>query len=362
MMRQMKRQINKIVAAFSRDSAYRKALSLPEKITEEYLMLAQGEYNVNYSFVHPISDKELVMRINVGSQMHLRGQIEYEAHALKLIEGSGRTPKVLYVDGSRRLSDYGMLVMEYIPGDYLDYTNADEMNAAMECLADIHSMRISEDEVIWGEPASVPRDTTKLIAPADSAGAILDECEIMVSKYMRSSLGDESIKRRLRFLLDKAYEIAKSTKEPVANNYRCCINTELNSTNFLIEKNGQSRKACLVDWEKPLYGDPAQDLGHMLAPTTTFWKTDTVLSPKEINRYIDEYIRAVSGRFDTSCLKERTMRLIKITCMRGLTWCAMAWIEYKNPEKTIVNDSTREKLDDYLSDDFLDRIEKLLSD
>ena len=32
----------------------------------------------------------------------------------------------------------------------------------------------------------------------------------------------------------------------------------------------------MIDWEKPLWGDPAQDLGHMLAPTTTFWKTDVI--------------------------------------------------------------------------------------
>ncbi len=35
--------------------------------------------------------------------MHLEHQIEYEAHALRLMEGSGRTPKVLYVDGSKNI-------------------------------------------------------------------------------------------------------------------------------------------------------------------------------------------------------------------------------------------------------------------
>ena len=54
--------------------------------------------------------------------------------------------------------------------------------------------------------------------------------------------------------------------------YQCCINTELNSTNFLI--GGEGKPNYLIDWEKPLFGDPAQDLGHFLAPTTTFWKTE----------------------------------------------------------------------------------------
>ena len=49
------------------------------------------------------------------------------------------------------------------------------------------------------------------------------------------------------------------------------VNTELNSGNFLIDPQGVS---SLVDWEKPLVSEPGQDLGHFLAPTTTFWKTD----------------------------------------------------------------------------------------
>ena len=66
---------------------------LPAKITEEYQILAQGEYNRNYRFTHPISQKELVLRVNFGSQMHLDNQIEYEYQALKLLESSGRTLK-----------------------------------------------------------------------------------------------------------------------------------------------------------------------------------------------------------------------------------------------------------------------------
>ena len=46
---------------------------------------------------------------------NLEHQIEYEAHALRLMEGSGRTPKVLYVDGSKKILEHGVLVMEYLP-------------------------------------------------------------------------------------------------------------------------------------------------------------------------------------------------------------------------------------------------------
>ena len=78
---------------------YRDALQLPKEQTETYIFLAQGEYNINYYFVHPVTNKKLVLRVNCGSQMHLDHQIEYEYTALNLLEDSGRTPKVFYVDG-----------------------------------------------------------------------------------------------------------------------------------------------------------------------------------------------------------------------------------------------------------------------
>lgn len=337
-----------------RSPEYRKALALPAQVSEKYELLAQGEYNVNYVFIHPVTKRRLVLRINYGSQMHLDSQIEYEAEAMRSICSSDRVPFVYYADNTHRHIDHGILVMEYLPGRYPDYNSDSDMRGAMECLADIHAVDIPKHRVIWGEPFEVPRDTVRLIAPGSSLGAILDECELMVRKYMDSDLGDESVKRRLRALLDKGHGIVAGLGEDEGLR-RCCINTELNSTNFLVDDTGYVR---LVDWEKPLYGDPAQDLGHFMAPTTTFWKTDTIFSQDKTNKLIDQYIEAVGVRFDTEGIKRRTLDFITITCLRGLTWCAMAWVEYQDPEKAIANESTRKKLDDYLSDSFLSDIEK----
>ena len=107
---------------YVRHPFYREALGLPEEVTERYEMLAQGEYNRNYVFTHPVTCKKLVLRVNCGSQMHLRHQIEYEFHALKLLESSGRTPKPFYVDGSLEYLDHGIMVMEFLPGTTLDYS------------------------------------------------------------------------------------------------------------------------------------------------------------------------------------------------------------------------------------------------
>jgi aminoglycoside phosphotransferase (APT) family kinase protein len=307
-------------------------------VTEEYRLLAQGEYNINYSFTHPVNGERLLLRVNCGSQMHLQNQIAYEAGALELLQASGRTPKVYYVDGSLEKLDHGVLVMEYLPGRSLDYHS--DLKLAAQCLADIHSVPVPAD--------------AGLLSPGDPLRAILEECEEMVKVYMDSPLGDGETKNLIRRMLDDGWKSLADRK--VSDSYKCCINTELNSTNFLI--NGAGKPNYLIDWEKPLYGDPAQDLGHFLAPTTTFWKTDVILTDDAIEGFLDDYIAAVDGRFPVEGLRERVHTFIPITCLRGVTWCAMAWVQYQEPDKLIFNESTFRKLEAYLSHGFLQKLSK----
>ena len=95
------------------ERAYREVLHLPMEVTEEYAFLARGEYNENFVFTHPESGKRYVLRVNHGSQMHLKKQISYEAHALSLLEKSGRVPKVYYVEEK---GDKGILLMDFLEG------------------------------------------------------------------------------------------------------------------------------------------------------------------------------------------------------------------------------------------------------
>lgn len=326
------------LAAYVRTPAYRQALGLPREAEEEYRLLAQGEYNRNYVFSHPQTGQKLVLRINFGSQMHLARQIEYEYHALKLLESSGRTPHPLYVDGSCRALPNGVMVMEYLPGHALDYET--ELYRAAGVLADIHSVPLPEGH--------------GLVTPDHPVRAILEECEAMVKKYMDSPLADPEKKALIRRLLDLVWREA-DVLGPVP--YLCCINTELNSTNFLM---GGGERDYLIDWEKPLCGEPAQDLGHFLAPTTTFWKTDVILDEAQMRAFTDRYMEAVNGRFPTDSLWERTCVYMTVTCLRGITWCAMAWVEYQEPGRELVNASTWKKLEAYLSDDFLEKIETFI--
>lgn len=329
---------------FVRSKEYREALGLPAEQVENYEMFAHGEYNMNYVFTHPVTGKRLLLRVECGSQMHLDNQIEYEALGLRLIENSGHTPHMYYYDNSKKYLDHGVLIEEFLPGGGLDIENDEHLAATARALAEVHAVNVGSD--------------THLIDPGNSLAAIIEESEQMVKIYMDSDLGDDETKRRIRRLLDRGWEMIEGISD--GDIYRCCINTDVNSTNFLADEQDENGcKVYVIDWEKPLYGDPAQDLGHFLTPTTSFWKTDVIWDRAKMDWFIDEYIKAVDGRFDTEGLRERTHRFITITCLRGITWCAMAWVQYQMESKALFIQSTWDKLSCYLSDPLLASVEEL---
>ncbi len=318
-------------------AAYRKALHLPEEPVEDYVFLARGEYNINLSFRHPVSGQALILRINTASQMHLEKQVTYEANALELLQDTGRVPKVYYVDDSKRFLDKGILVMEHLPGVPLVYEQ--DLLRAAPILADIHSQPLPKEH--------------GLIQAEGGTSFILEECLRMFGIYASSPLADGKVRMRIERLLERGHFLAPALEGCKAL-YRCLINTELNASNFLLS----AERDYLIDWEKPVYGLPAQDLGHFLAPTTTFWKTDSILSTEQCRSFMEAYMQAVSGRFDSRGIEEASKVFVKLNCLRGLTWCAMAWVEYRNEEKEIRNESTRKKLDAYLHPDFLALVEE----
>ena len=323
---------------YIKSEKYRERLGLPKEKTEEYRLLAQGEYNRNYVFTHPVTGQKLLLRVNFGSQMHLENQIEYEFSALKLLESSGRTPRAYFAEGKEL--ENGVMVMEFLEGHHLDYKS--ELMLAADCLADIHSVALPKNH--------------SLITPENPVKAILDECIEMFEKYRKWEKADGKTEKMISEMLEKGMRAADRNLDGL---YKCCVNTELNSTNFLI--NGEGRKNYLVDWEKPVCSTPAQDLGHFLAPTTTFWKTDVILTKEQTKDFIKRYISAPNGRFDTCGIEEQTMLYIPVTCLRGITWCAMATVEYSG-ERAILNETTAKKLKAYLSGDFLEYIDGFIGE
>ena len=317
------------LCSYLKSEKFLSRLGLPAGTELDFRILGQGEYNLNYVFTHSAAGQKLVLRINRGSQMHLDNQIGYEFSALEALTPSGRTPKPLFCDPA-----YNLLVMEWLPGSALDYRT--DMDTAAEILADIHCVPVPEN--------------CGLLRSGHPARAIFEECLEMVQHYFDWDEADPEICRLLRELIA---EIGKLPLMEPSSAPVCIVNTELNSGNFLIHSSGRS---SLVDWEKPLLSEPAQDLGHFLAPTTTFWKTDVILTPGEVRGFVEKYIAAVGDRMDTSTLRQRLPLFFRITCLRGVTWCAMALREYSQPGRELMNEDTFAKLKAYINVEFLTNI------
>ena len=347
------------------ESSYREALDLPSEVTEEYAFLARGEYNENFVFSHPKSGKRYVLRVNHGSQMQLKKQVSYEAHALSLLEKSGRVPNVYYVEEK---GDKGILLMEFLEGRALHYET--DLSVAGQILADIHSTEYEREKDL-GE--------LRLLSPENPLHAMLSECASLLRSYELSPFMEEEIYNRTHTLWKRGVELERKYAKTLSLKDFCIINTELNSGNFLIQSeerkdkltasNGQSKENCkdingkdvssyLIDWEKPLYAHFAQDLGHFLAPTTSFWKTDCILHEKDKALFFHAYKEALEGRRDFTGIEEQTELFILFNCIRGLSWCAYAYAEYQKG-RDIQNEDTFRKIKAYLTDPFLSGVEEL---
>ena len=196
------------------ESSYREALDLPSEVIEEYAFLARGEYNENFVFSHPKSGKRYVLRVNHGSQMQLKKQVSYEAHALSLLEKSGRVPKVYYVEEK---GDKGILLMDFLEGRALCYET--DLPVAGQILADIHSTEYEREKDL-GE--------LRLLSPENPLYAMLSESSSLLKSYELSPFMEEEIYNRTHTLWKRGVELERKYAKTLSSKDFCIINTELN--------------------------------------------------------------------------------------------------------------------------------------
>jgi aminoglycoside phosphotransferase (APT) family kinase protein len=302
----------------------------------ELEFLAQGEYNINYL----IEDEEekYVLRLNLGSQMNLDDQIGYEFSALEALAPSGVTPRPFYLDNSRKKLDYALLLMEYLPGRHLDYRR--DLKAAAKVFARIHKLDVEDAE--------------SLIREEKPLTAIWDECDSLLDKYFDSELADPEIKDFLKRMKADLAEKKESESELMDLFPKALVNTEVNSNNFLI--NDQLNLAYLVDWEKPLVTSPLQDLSHFMVPTTTLWKTNFIFNQGEEEEFLHHYLKERGRDSQYHKVKDALKLFNQFSAMRGISWSAMAWVEYQTTDREIKNQDTFETMDSYLRLDFLEML------
>lgn len=290
---------------------------------------SQGEYNANFLF-----DKgQKLLRVALGSQLHLDNQIAYEYHALKALQCSGAVVEVYELIEETDLIGKGYLVEEFVEGRSLDYQQ--DMDTAADLLAKIHSVDPAKD--------------SHLIKAEYPFKVMFDEFTTMFQHYKDWAERDKQVEMTISSMLENLtqYDMTTPVEEP------CIINTELNSGNFIINPQGRS---YIIDWEKPLIGEKEQDLGHFLAPTTTLWKTDIMLDLDAVFEFVDAYDRLAVRPVD----KRKLIQYLQFTCLRGITWCAMAYVQNIESTKIESDTQTFNVIQKFISPTFLKMIQNYI--
>jgi aminoglycoside phosphotransferase (APT) family kinase protein len=296
--------------------------------------LAQGEYNLNYLITS--GDARLVFRVNIGTQIQREDQVLYEYRALRLIEASGVTPVPYFVDDSRSRLDRGILIMEYLPGEALDYRR--DAAAAAELLARVHQVAVAEEE-------------NHLIRETAPLSLIYAECAGLLQRYFESGRAEPAVRDYLGELLQWADAARAGEAYYRADPWPCVVNTEVNSGNFIV--NRCRGTLHLVDWEMPRWGDPSQDLAHFCSPLTTLWKTDVRMSRGQEEAFVEAYRRNIRDRHLRDTLDDRLRLRKPFVRLRGISWSAMAWAAYQADYAGVKNPGTWTKLQQYMNLDFI---------
>lgn len=300
--------------------------------------LAQGEYNLN--FLLRTSRENFVLRINTASQMRLDHQIVYEYQSLGLLNRSGVTPRPYFFDDNRENIPYGLLVMEYLAGEPLDYRF--DLQKGAETFARIHGLQYKNGE------------TNFLLKNNGPFSGIYEEAVDLLQKYFACPQADFQIQRLLEKVLLKAEEKKKEERYLLNEPWLTVINTEVNSHNFIVNR---ERGTChLIDWEKPIFGEPAQDLSMFLISTTTMWKRNYILTSEEKQIFIRQYLSKLPDCPHKNTLRARIEMFTFFNYLRAISWCAMAWTEYIKDERELVNRDTFDKIKKYLEPEYIKHI------
>jgi aminoglycoside phosphotransferase (APT) family kinase protein len=314
---------------------------IPQKITriilDEGLLtgdfsvsyLAAGEYNANYTVTK--GGERYVFRINYGSQLGLKNQIEYEYSVLDALKESGVTPRPYWYSlDSGGLGD-GVMLMEYLPGSSLEYQTQWRYAAAV--FAEIHRTALPAEE----GPA-------RLIIQKEPISDIAAESLGLIRRFPDHPLSAE--KNLLLTYHDRIVNLAEMYETEFSRGYQCIVNTEVNSGNFLIDE----PDAYLVDWEKGVVSSPFQDLGHFLVETSTRWKGGYVFSEEEKEDFLKEYLARSVLDMDLETARGMTGIMEKTILLRALSWCYMAWYEYNCTDRNLSGSGTAGVINRYLQE------------
>jgi aminoglycoside phosphotransferase (APT) family kinase protein len=296
--------------------------------------LAAGEYTLNFRV--RLDDQDAVLRLVTGSQMGLdpAAQVEYEAHALELLESSGRTPRLLAVEPRPASLPYPYLLIGYLPGRPLDYRS--DLTAAAHCAAAIHRLGVPARHALQNHGSPFE--------------PVLREVEQLLSGPPTTSAARRPPYEAVLAFADRA-RARVSTESGALAVDPAVINTDLNTHNFIVHDG----RAWLLDWEKARIGPSTLDLAHFLLPTTTLWRdaSATRLTPDEQSAFLDAYL-AARPELDRKAYSEAVRATRRLAALRAIAWCAWALRAAERGQRAIQHEETLAKCRMFTSPDFLD--------
>ncbi len=369
-----------IVRYLRNNAALRDALGLSADACLKVEPLGKGEHNENYVFCEEGAAQRFVLRVNRVAQPFHTKQVAYEYAALRALEQSGCTPRPLYCDARAAAPGNGVLVESFCPGSELDFDNlkSGDLQKVAHLMASVHA---------------VPADEScGLYRPDDPLKQLFSECVDRFSVYKGTALEDARFTRWIERLLAETQKKIDASPEPDEN--RRIINTETLPSHFLLLEGGGEEtgapSACaaagaaepngcaarptvdapagsaptateptvtsglgtFVDWERPILGEVAQDLAFFVAPSTTFWDSTYLFPHKDIQPFLDEYWRAVDGRFDKGSFEARFDAYLAVSVLRSQTWFCKNAARYAQGAGAHTVQRTFDKWDIYTSDEF----------
>ena len=340
--------------AYLRDNAgLRAALGVADDIQLNPHPLGMGEHNLNFWFDNPADGGRYVLRVNVAPQPFHDNQVAYEFAALRALVQSGCTPRPVYLDDAPTAPGEGALVIGYCEGSQLDFDNLrpGDLRCAAQLMADVHAVPVADD--------------CPLYRPADPLRALFEECLQRFGLYRASAFEDARITRWAETFIARAQRAMQESAAPGDCGH--IVNTETLPSHFLIPEAasaeaagafGDTGRFCahpgwFVDWERPVIGEVAQDVAYFTSPTTTFWDSDYLFPASRAESFVEEYWRAVDGRFDRAGFDGRFRCWRMMTALRSVTWFCRALIHY-NASGTHKTAKTAQKFPVYLSDEFME--------
>ncbi len=345
--------VDQAAAYLQGNTALRAALDVGEGAVLEPHPLGMGEHNLNYWFSVPATGERFVLRVNVAPQPFHDNQVAYEFAALRALESSGCTPRPVYLDDAPDAPGKGALVIGFCEGDELDFDHLrpGDVRCAAQLMADVHAVPVD--------------DGCPLFRPADPLRTLFEECLQRYQVYRASAFEDARISRWTEAFIAAAERGLEAPANP--NEQRHIVNTETLPSHFLIPAaaateaaaaQGAAGRFCahpgsFIDWERPVIGEVAQDVAYFASPTTTFWDSGFLFPASQVEDFVEDYWRAVDGRFDRGGFDARFRSWRMMTALRSVTWCCRALVHYhvEGAHKTA---KTAAKLPVYLSDDFME--------